>query len=173
MGETMMTATEARSAAADRQEITEQIYRYARSMDRRDVELGYQVFHDDAVADYGEGFYAGTGHGFIDWVTELHLSFITHSHQMTNILIELDGDRAASETYAFINLRQQQGDQLLQITSWCRYLDTWSYRSGRWAIDKRLLVHDLAEVRPVTAFATSGGARRDKGDPSYAVFAGR
>lgn len=166
------TSSSGRDDLRDKQEIAEQIYRYCRSMDRRDVALGYSVFHDDAVTDYGEGFYSGTGHGFIDWVTELHGSFLTHSHQMTNILIELAGDRAVSETYAIVALRRMDGDQLMQITSWCRYLDKWSRRAGRWAIDERRIILDLDELRPVAPLGPASRGRRDKGDPSYALFAG-
>ena len=156
----------------DTHEITQQIYRYCRAMDRRDIALGYSVFHDDAVTDYGDGFYNGTGHGFVDWVTALHgSSFLTHSHQMTNILIEVAGDRAASESYAVVALRQQDGETVNQISSWCRYLDIWSRRGGRWAIDKRTIILDLSEVRPVTEFGGASRGRRDRTDPSYDVFA--
>ena len=159
------------AALRDTHEITQQIYHYCRAMDRRDVALGYSVFHDDAVADYGEGFYTGTGHGFIDWVTALHGNFLAHSHQMTNILIELAGDRAASESYAVVALRQQDGAEIKQITSWCRYLDSWSRRDGRWAIDKRMIILDLNESRPIAPFGAPSRGRRDPSDPSYALFA--
>ena len=167
------SSSTSRDETRDRQEITDQIYRYCRSMDRRDVALGYSVFHDDAVTDYGDGFYSGSGHGFIDWVTELHGTFLNHSHQMTNILIELDGDRATSETYAVVALRRQDGEQIVQITAWCRYLDKWSRRAERWAIDKRVIILDLDELRPVTPMSSSTRGRRDKTDPSYDLFAGR
>jgi len=163
----------ASNSDADRQAITDLIYLYCRSMDRRDIPLGYTVFHDDAVTDYGEGFYSGSGHGFIDWVTELHASFTTHSHQITNIILQIDGDRAESESYCIVALRQMDGDQLVQITGWCRYLDQWSKRNGRWAIDKRKLVMDLDEVRPVTPLTAAPYGARDKSDPSYDLFAGR
>jgi len=167
------SSSSASSSDADRQAITDLIYLYCRSMDRRDIPLGYTVFHDDAVTDYGEGFYSGSGHGFIDWVTELHASFTTHSHQITNIILQIDGDRAESESYAIVALRQMQDDQLMQITGWCRYLDQWSKRNGRWAIDKRKLVMDLDEVRPVTPLTAAPYGARDKSDPSYDLFAGR
>jgi hypothetical protein len=63
------------------------------------------------------------------------------------------------------------GDQLTQITSWCRYLDQWSRRAGRWAIDKRMIILDLDEVRPVVPLSSSTRGRRDRSDPSYANFA--
>jgi len=53
-----------------------------------------------------------------------------------------------------------------------RYLDRWSRRAGRWAIDHRVWVLDFDEQdRPVTARPPGGGSR-DRSDPSYALFDG-
>lgn len=51
-------------AVADRQAITDQIYRYCRAMDRMDAELGYTIWHDDGAADYQE-VYQGSAHGLL------------------------------------------------------------------------------------------------------------
>ena len=51
-----------------KQEITEQISRYCRAMDRLDADLGYSVWHEEAEAIYEASPYVGTGRGFIDWV---------------------------------------------------------------------------------------------------------
>ena len=126
-----MTKTETLQTLADRQAITELIYRYCRSMDRIDAELGYSIWHDDAEADYGQ-VYRGSGRGFIDFVCAQHRHLLGHSHQISNILIDLDGDRAASESYVTATLRMLQGEQLKQITVWARYVDRWSRRGGRW-----------------------------------------
>ena len=50
-------------AAADRQEITDLIYRYCRAMDRMDHEQGYAIWHEDGTADYGPDVFQGTGQG--------------------------------------------------------------------------------------------------------------
>ena len=159
-------------ALADRQAITEVIYRYCRAMDRIDPELGYTIWHDGATADYGEEVFQGSGRGFIDFVCEQHRKTLVHLHQVTNILIELDGDRAASESYVFSDLRFMHGEHLKQVTTWGRYLDQWSCRDGRWAIDKRLSIRDFSEVRDVAAMPLPERGRRDKGDPSYAILRG-
>jgi len=157
---------------ADRQAITDAIYRYCRSMDRIDVELGYSIWHEDAVADYGEDIYIGSGRGFIDYVCEQHRRAVAHSHQVTNIIIELDGERAGSESYVTSTLRVLRGEQLKQITVWGRYIDQWSRRNGRWGIDKRIAIRDFDEVRDVTALSRLDRARRDLTDPSYTVLRG-
>src|ERR1700733_13178323 len=97
-----MNNGEAQRSAADRLAITDKIYRYARSVDRIDPQIGYPVWHEDGTADYGEDIYQGSGRGFIDWCCESHRKALSHSHQMTNVIIDLDGDRAASETYAIV-----------------------------------------------------------------------
>ncbi|WP_372764558.1 nuclear transport factor 2 family protein, partial [Litorivivens sp.] len=53
----------------DKQDITELIYRYCRSVDRLDEALGYSIWHDDGIADYGD-FYRGPGRGVIDLICD-------------------------------------------------------------------------------------------------------
>ena len=45
--------SETLQSLADRQAITEMIYRYCRSVDRLDIPLGHSIWHEDAIADYG------------------------------------------------------------------------------------------------------------------------
>lgn len=160
----------AMQALADRQAITDLIYRYCRAMDRIDAELGYTIWHEDGVADYGEAIYQGSGRGFIDWVCDSHRNMRVHSHQISNIIIELDGERAGSEAYVTATLRLSDGPQQKQITTWCRYIDQWSRRNGRWGIDKRVTIIDFDEIRDVTPMGQPTVGRRDRDDPSYAAL---
>ncbi|HLS98796.1 MAG: nuclear transport factor 2 family protein [Porticoccaceae bacterium] len=158
-------------ALADREAIREQIYRYCRAMDRIDHQLGYGIWHPDGSADYGP-MYSGSGRGFIDWVCEQHSAMLGHSHQVANILIQLDGDRAGSEAYVTATLRFRQEGRLMQTIARGRYVDRWSRRDGRWAIDHRTYIHDFDELVDVPASITEGWGRRDTTDPSYAVLGG-
>lgn len=166
-----MTGAKALQDLADRQAITDLLYRYCRSMDRMDAELGYSIWHEDATADY-EGYYQGSGRGFIDAACATHRRMLAHSHQISNILIEMDGDRAGSETYAVGTLRLMKRDQMRQLTMWVRYIDQWSRRDGRWGIDKRVQITDFDEIRDITAASTQQRTRRDAGDLSYTVLTG-
>jgi len=157
-------------AVEDRQAITDLIYRYCRAVDRIDHQLGYSVWHDDAAADYGPDIYQGTGHGFIDFVCAAHRQLLAHSHQVSNIIIKLDGEHAASESYVTANLRMMRGEQLLHMATWGRYIDRWSRRAGRWGIDKRVTVIDFDEIREVHPMGKSPRSTRDHDDPSYAVL---
>ena len=84
---------------ADRQAITDLIHTYCRAVDRLDVPLGHSIWHTDGYADYGERYYQGPGKGVIDAICASHAHLSSHSHQVTNILIALDGTRAGSEAY--------------------------------------------------------------------------
>ena len=157
------------SQLADHQAITDQIYRYCRAMDRIDQELGYSIWHDDGTADYGHHF-QGSGRAFIDHVCAQHRQLLMHSHQISNILISINGDHAGSESYVTATLRMRRDDKLLQMTVISRYLDRWSRRGGRWAIDHRIAVMEMDEIREVTPMKAHGRATRDRTDPSYAVL---
>ena len=82
----------------DRDAIRDVLSRYCRGLDRMDRPLADTVWHPEGTALY-EGIFEGTGAGFLDWVWEAHANMDRHSHQITNVLIELDGDRATSEAY--------------------------------------------------------------------------
>lgn len=167
-----------------KQAITESLYRYCRSMDRIDAELGYAVWHPDGTALYS-GIYQGSGRGFIDWVCEVHRGMEFTTHQITNILIEVDGDTAASEAYVTVRLRTaDNGEGRFNIMNTGRYLDQWSRRDGRWAIDHRQYITDLSWTNPApdSTVAEDPGTvdlpegvpildpRPDRGDPSYSVL---
>jgi hypothetical protein len=153
---------------ADRLAITDKIYRYCRSVDRLDVALGYSVFHPDSYADFS--IYRGSGRGWIDFICEEHRKFLHHSHQVTNIVIDLDGDRAGSESYVTATLRAADGDRIMQRQFWARYVDAWSKRDGRWAIDSRECVIDFDALSEAAPIAQHERSRRDRDDPSYAVL---
>jgi hypothetical protein len=164
-----MTDLNLLQTVADRQAITEVIYRYCRAVDRIDPELGYSIWNDDAVADYG-AVYQGSGRGVIDLICAQHQHLLCHSHQVSNVLIELDGDRAGSEAYVTANLRLKVSDQLKQISIWARYIDQWSRKNGRWGIDKRVVIRDFDEIRDANAMSPSDEGIRDRSDRSYAVL---
>ena len=115
----------------DRQAILAVLHRYCRAMDRMDHQLGSSVWHPGGTADYGVIF-EGTGQGFVDWVMVVHAGLDRHSHQIANVLLEVNGDVAASEAYVTANLRAKPDDNgdVVEITSRGRYLDRWSRRNG-------------------------------------------
>jgi hypothetical protein len=126
-----------------KQAITEVLHRYCHALDRNDRSAAGTVWHPGGTAQY-EGIFEGTGEGFLDWVFDVHATFERTSHQVTNVLIALDGDRATSETYVTVCLRATATD----IVDRGRYVDAWSCRDGRWAIDERRFIGDIQQILP-------------------------
>lgn len=145
------------------------LYRYCRGLDRMDRPMAESVWHPDGTADYGP-MYQGSGSGFLDWVWEAHSALETHSHQITNVLVEVDGDCATSESYVTVALWRRLPDGgVVEIVGRGRYVDRWSCRDGRWAIDHRQFLSDLQHAVTLSPAQAQGGGegRRDRSDPSY------
>jgi hypothetical protein len=159
---------------ADRQAITDLIYTYCRAVDRLDVALGHSIWHEDGYADYGADYYRGPGRGVMDLICEHHLGLKSHSHQVSNILINLDGDDAGSESYVTGTMRMERDGKLFHLGVWGRYLDRWQRRDGVWGLLHRVVVFDHQEMREVQDMPGHGrSGARDKSDPSYPVLKGR
>ncbi len=121
--------------------------------------------------------FKGTGAGFAAWVTEIHLNFDRHSHQINNVLVEVDssGERAVSEAYVTVALWSSPDvmGAVTQVTSRGRYLDRWELRDGRWGIAARHYVEDFTTAQQLASdeiYPASKASRRDPDDPSYALF---
>ncbi len=116
--------------------------------------------------------YEGTGHGFIDWVWEAHAGMERHSHQISNILIDLDGNKATSEAYVTValwTLADEQGQQT-EIIGRGRYLDHWEKRDGIWAISVRTHVLDMQTIHELNKGYVNDASRRSVEDASYATL---
>ena len=153
-----LSSTEVREVAA-KQAIRDALASYCRSMDRMDRDLALATWHADGTCEYVDMF-EGTGAGFVDWVWGMHEGMIRHSHQITNVLteVDVDGDRAVSEAYVTVALWSPPEDSPTEIISRGRYLDRWSCRDGRWAIDHRLYVQDLMTMTPIPASSLEAAA---------------
>ena len=128
-----------------KQAITELLYRYCHAVDRIDTELASGIWHSDGVAYY-EDIFEGTGSGVLEFVFDQHRKADATSHQLANVLIEVEGDRATSESYVTACIRSGGHD----ITVRGRYSDAWWFRSGRWGIDERHYRHDIVQVSPAS-----------------------
>jgi hypothetical protein len=147
-------------------EIRRALVDYCRAIDRFDRELARTVWHPGATVDY-VGIFEGAAEAFMEWIWETHVDFEAHSHQITNLTVSIDGDRASSEAYVTVRLRL--ADRRADVVSSARYLDRWSRRNGLWAIDQRVFVRDVYSVYEVSA-AKPATSRRDAGDLSYGVL---
>jgi ketosteroid isomerase-like protein len=154
---------------ADRDEIRACLNRYARGLDRHDVELITSAFHEDAFV-HDPAFSSVAG--FASWANAHHLHrWTTHQHFQTNDdIVITEDDVAHCETYCLLLGRREGGD--VDVIA-ARYIDRVERRSGRWAIAERTVVLES------TGILDGGGAgqqamlelyakgSRDRDDPSY------
>ena len=162
-----------------KQGITEVLYRYCRAFDRIDDALARTVWHADGTCNYSNrvGVPDMLFRDYLGPSSATRASFRNHSHQITNILIELNGNLARSEAYFTASLQSEPKDGMITEHLYRgRYLDRWSRRDSVWAIDHRQVVFDSYTPLDFAADRLSGIAleltRRDQQDPSYAHFEG-
>lgn len=178
-----MTAPTREHALADllaKQDITELLTRYLRAVDRGDIAALRACYQPGATEDHG-GVFVGLASDYVDSV----VGPLTHPrslsmHMLTNVLIEVDGDRATAECYvtAFARVRTAEGpaDSLVGA----RMLDELHCIDGTWGIRHRQLLwewnHDMA-VREGWIFglliADEADLRRGSKHPDDPVYATR
>jgi hypothetical protein len=161
-----------------KQEITEAIYRYCRAYDRMDLDMALGIWHPGGTVAYG-AIYDGPAADYFRPSWDYRATLANFSHQVTNILISFDGDdQAASESYVTASLQQQPNDGIINEDLYRgRYLDRWSRREGRWAIDHRHFIPDsftrIAFDAALVPPGLLGLAKKDRSDPSYGLLEGR
>jgi hypothetical protein len=183
-----------------RQSIEEVLARYARAIDRLDLDLLKSVFHEDGVNhEYGGGdvnLHRWSEH----IIPQLHSLFAGTMHHITHKSNTVSGEGAASEAY-FISYHLIQGrredvvrffgEQYAQRieTLGCldtgheyigggRYLHRWERRNGLWKISERTATLEWNHYRPATPLEAGSMlativplARRDREDPVYRLLA--
>jgi 3-phenylpropionate/cinnamic acid dioxygenase small subunit len=119
----------------DRAAIHDLIMRYARGVDRRDLDLVASCFAADATYE------GALGRGGIEVVLaalrERMPRYQTTMHFLTNPLIELQGDAAACETYALVYHRLESDDDAEDFIVGVRYVDQLARRADGWRIVRR------------------------------------
>jgi hypothetical protein len=170
-----------------RQEISEVLALYCRSIDRMDRQLMSAVFHPHATVRYPR--FEGTWTEFVDFMWRVHHAYEIHSHQMSNVVFSPSSDASSAVTESYVSatlwtpaagsstaamsaapdgpggvVTQTPGTQT-EVRA--RYLDEWSLAGGHWAIDHRVCIVDIKTE--LAAIGLVGEGRRDESDPSYAL----
>jgi hypothetical protein len=133
----------------DKQEITELMHLRARAADRVDEALALACYHEGATETHGA--YDGPADAFVRRYSERFEgphAFAGMSHHISNLVIELDGDRATAESYYLCRLSAHEGGAELDVFIGGRYLDRLERRAGRWAIVHRDCVFDWSRMDP-------------------------
>ena len=179
----------------DREGIRDALYRYARGIDRLDVELFRTVFWEDG--GFEDGIVEGTARDFIPSLIgdTVRNTFAATQHFISNIRIDFDAPGTAStECYFLAHHQLNPGEALLnallgprrmiemggdysrphELTIAGRYLDRFEKRGDEWRILKRRFVCEWTSCSPDSGLGREGFAQvmklwgsRDQNDPSY------
>ena len=138
--------------------ITDVLHRYARGLDRMDREMTLSCWHPGGTDDHAP-LYSGSAEGFIEWLWPVHGAMEVTRHVVTNVMIEVDGDKAGSECYWTVTLRLTGEDSVrYDLIGQGRYIDTFERIDGVWAIRHRQSLGDWGRIEPVRLVAGDPGA---------------
>lgn len=134
-----------------RRDITKAIHAYMRGQDRLDAALQLSAFHEDADVD------CGLLRGDRQTYTDFAQGFLAHLHGSQHIIgqvdldIDINAGTATGEVYFFAwhRTRDEDGTEKDLLMAG-RYIDDYSFKNGRWAIQRRRELIDWARHDPAT-----------------------
>jgi hypothetical protein len=126
---------------SDLLEITQLLFRYARAIDTRDLDLLDAIFTPDAHVHYNvPGGVALPYREMKRWLGEVLPRHQVTQHAMSNPLVELDGDRATATTYlTAAHVQEGRDGRRHYILQHGVYLDSLARTEGGWRITQRRL----------------------------------
>lgn len=134
-----------------KEEIRHNMMRYARGVNRLDGDLVRSCFHPDAIEKHGD-YFGDTAIWAQSLPEQLRGAFQFTFHLLGNSLIEIDGSRAAHETYfiGYHRLHPQDDGTEKDVIFGGRYLGVNESRNGGpWLISERTVVHDWSRIDAV------------------------
>lgn len=155
------------SVLVDHHEIRECLLRYARGVDRVDEALIRSAFHPDAADAHG--LVNGSVDDFLDWWLPQQAAREVSQHYLTNITVDLDGDRAHAESYFIFVLKKRASAEMTLAGG--RYADRLERRADAWRIAERLVVREWGTETDGSLtsrfLAELSLGRKDLSDPTY------
>jgi uncharacterized protein (TIGR02246 family) len=155
-----VTAPAHASYADDRAEIENLMARYLFALDFRDAPAYAATFTEDGVLDFASGVLTGRkaigefvntlGNNASQAVREASALMARSRHNVTNIAIDVDGDRAKARAY-WTSVRIGDGGNGVQIISYGHYEDELVKQNGKWLFAKRKVYNELLENRRAAA----------------------
>jgi len=137
---------------ADIHAIQQNLYNYARGVDRKDWARVRSAYHPDAYDNHGS--YKGDVNGFIASLEERHAAISRSIHLITNVLVEfIDEDSALVESAFTAHQRVHDFSNpgaAVDNRSIGRYLDYVTRRDGHWRIARRDVIFDFYHTSPAT-----------------------
>jgi hypothetical protein len=159
-------------------EIRRVLLRYARGVDRLDLDLVRRCYHPDATDAHGS--FTGTVDELLAWVERVLRRYDSTMHLLGSPLVEfVDGAggpdaaplAAAVETYGIAFHRSAGGPPERNLVTGFRFVDRFECRDGEWRIARRTAVTEWSRIdRQDDWWAIPEGmlvGRRDRTDPIY------
>ncbi|MDX2142084.1 MAG: nuclear transport factor 2 family protein [Rhodospirillaceae bacterium] len=153
----------------DKQAIAEVLVRYCRAVDRGDLALLTSCYHDDATEDHG-GLFAGSAADYIKSIAAVLTAPRLMTHSVTNILIDVDGDRAQAESHILAFARMRKSGEFFDTLTLARVVDRFERRAGQWRIAARTLAWEWNHEMPM---AETWGRGLIAPDPRLLVRGGK
>jgi len=179
----------------DKDEINDVLLRYARGIDRLDIELFRTVFWEDG--GFEDGIVEGPAKDFAPVLIgdAVRNMFTATQHFISNVRIEFEGPSVAHCESYFLAFHLLKGDEATlntilgsrrvqemggdysrgyELYVAGRYFDRFEKRGTAWRIYKRRFVSDWTSSGPESGLGRDGFAKlwklwgsRDRADPSY------
>ena len=164
-------------ALLDKQGIYEVMARYSRALDRCDEQLLRSVFHPGAIMKHGDIF-TGSAEEFCSHAIEELRKIGPTSHYVCNVLIELDEDRAYTESYGIAYHRLEKDREPFDSFMAARILERYERRGGVWKIAYRWTLPEWSQDIPAGDTWSKGIlcglqniiSTKDRSDPSYELL---
>lgn len=128
--------------------VTALIHAGARANDRKDIAAMRQCYWPEAITAHGG--YNGPSDGFIDYALPIIARCLHAAHHISNVSVEVRGDRALAESYYLAHHRRNAADGEGEEDAFFegRYIDLCECRDGVWKILHRRGLADFSTVMP-------------------------
>ncbi|MEZ5656410.1 MAG: nuclear transport factor 2 family protein [Sphingobium sp.] len=133
-----------------RRDISRAIQDYMRGQDRLDYDLQLRAFHEDADVDCG--LLRGGPQAYTDFAQGFlaNLEASQHIIGQVDLKVDIDAGTATGEVYFFAWHRIVEGGEAKDLLMAGRYIDEYSCKNGKWAIQRRRELIDWARKDPAT-----------------------
>jgi hypothetical protein len=146
-------------ALAERMAVTDVIYRYASTIDRRDLAGLRTTLHDDIEAKYGNGDWIHGGDALVGWIDSATEGTLWQHHLLSVYHVEVVGDRADALVY-HTSHQVFANDPATVCVLVARYHNQLTRTPGGWRISRLLFELLWGEQRQdTTGYLESVGGR--------------
>jgi uncharacterized protein (TIGR02246 family) len=117
--------------------IGETLARYAYAVDDGDADGVAAVFTEDGELDVGNGVVISGRAALLEFFRNRLARYTASSHHLSNIRIQVDGDRASSVCYVYARIWPVDAAEPGEL--WARYSDELVCAGEAWSIERRRL----------------------------------